>query len=161
MFNPKTAPYAASYYLSAMEDVGASMRIKLADALVASDQDIEEVIARLGREPGAALIVMTDGFTTVHRKTIIAAASRYRIPAVYSVAVSARDGGLMSYGAHVEDLFRRTAGYVDRILRGADPADLPVQLPTRYELIINLKTANALGLKVPQSLLLSADELIE
>src|SRR5262249_32911370 len=107
------------------------------------------------------LVVMPDTFTTVHRAPIILAAARNNVPAVYQGSGFARDGGLLSYGPHPVDLYRRAASYVDRILRGAEPAELPVQLPTKYEMVVNLKTAKALGLTVPQSILLRADEIIE
>jgi putative ABC transport system substrate-binding protein len=104
---------------------------------------------------------MPDVFTTVHRAPIISAAARNNVPAVYSQSYYARDGGLLSYGPDLVDIFRRAASYVDRILRGAKPAELPVQLPTKFEMVVNLKTAKALGLTVPQSILLRADEVIE
>ena len=104
---------------------------------------------------------MPDAFMIVHRAPIISAAARNNVPAVYSLSDFARDGGLLSYGPDQVDIFRRAASYVDRILRGAKPADLPVQLPTKFEMVVNLKTAKALGLTVPQSILLRADEVIE
>ena len=127
---------------------------------VHSDAEIETAIESLGREQGG-LFGYTDSFMTGHRATIIAAAARNKVPAVYYNPVFAREGGLMSYAPSFTDIFRGAAGYVDRILRGDKPADLPVQLPTRNELVINLKTAKALGLTVPQTLLVSADEVIE
>jgi putative ABC transport system substrate-binding protein len=102
-----------------------------------------------------------DAFTVVHRASIISAAARNNVPAVYSAASYARGGGLLSYGANGVDLFRRAASYVDRILRGAKPGDLPVQFPTKFEMIVNRKTANALGLAIPPSIMLRADEVIE
>jgi putative ABC transport system substrate-binding protein len=118
-------------------------------------------IIALGREPGGGLVVMPDVFTTVHRAPIISAAARNNVPTVYYESPFARDGGLLSYGVDRVDLFRRAATYVDRILRGAKPAELPVQLPTKFEMAVNLKTAKALGLAVPPSILLRADEMIE
>jgi putative ABC transport system substrate-binding protein len=115
----------------------------------------------LGREPGAGLVVMTDAFMPVHRAPIILQASRNNIPTVYPQSVFARDGGLLSYGPNRADLFRRSASYVDRILRGAKPADLPVQLPTKFEMALNLTTAKALGLTIPETLLATADEVIQ
>ena len=104
---------------------------------------------------------MPDTFMLGHRAPIILAAARNKVPAVYRLSVFARDGGLLSYGVDVSDLYRRAANYVDRILRGAKPGDLPVQFPAKYEMVVNLKTAKALGLTVPQSILLRADEVIE
>src|SRR6516164_457257 len=113
------------------------------------------------REPGSGLVVMPDGFLGEHRAPLILAAARNNLPAVYWGSVFARDGGLLSYGPDQVDIFRRAATYVDGILRGEKPGDLPVQLPTKYEMVVNLKTAKALGLTVPQSFLLRADEVIE
>ena len=116
----------------------------------------------LGREPGGDLVVMPDGgFTSTHRAAIISAAARNNVPAVYVASYYARDGGLLSYGPDGIESYRRAATYVDRILRGEKPGDLPVQFPTKFEMVVNLKTAKALGLTVPQSILLSADEVIE
>jgi putative ABC transport system substrate-binding protein len=112
-------------------------------------------------EPGSGLVVMPDIFTNTHRTVIILAAARANVPAVYGLSDYARDGGLLSYGFDPVDTWRRAASYVDRILRGAKPGDLPVQFPTKFEMAVNLKTAKALGLTVPQSILLRADEIIE
>jgi putative ABC transport system substrate-binding protein len=130
-------------------------------APVHSDGEIETAIIALGREPGGGLVVIPDSFTLAHRVSIISAAARNKVPAVYSLSEFARDGGLLSYGPDLVDISRRAATYVDRILRGAKPAELPVQLPIKYEMAVNLKTATALGLTVPQSILLAADEVIE
>ena len=130
-------------------------------APVHSDVDIETAIIALGREPGGGLVVIPDVFTQVHRVPIILAAARNNVPAVYWASEYARDGGLLSYGVDRVDIIRRTASYVDRILRGAKPGDLPVQFPTKFEMVVNRKTANALGLAVPPSILLRADEVIE
>jgi putative ABC transport system substrate-binding protein len=115
----------------------------------------------LGRQPGGCLVVMPNIFMDVHRATIIPLAARNHVPAVYFARGFSRDGGLLSYGPDFADIFRRSASYVDRILRGAMPADLPVQFPTKFELVINLKTANALGLTIPETLLATADEVIQ
>jgi putative tryptophan/tyrosine transport system substrate-binding protein len=128
---------------------------------VHSDLEIETAIIALGREPRSGLVIPPDVFTTGHRAPIISAAARNNVPAVYFLSDFARGGGLLSYGIDLVDTFRRAATYVDRILRGAKPAELPVQLPTKFEMVVNLKTAKALGLTVPQSILLSADEVIE
>ena len=123
--------------------------------------DIEKEIAKLGTVANSALIVLPDNFTTVHRQTIIELVARWQIPAICSYRYFADEGGLLSYGVDVLDLFRRAPEYVDRILQGAKPADLPVQAPRKFELVINLKAANALGLVVPRIMLAGADSLIE
>jgi putative ABC transport system substrate-binding protein len=123
--------------------------------------EAEEAIAKLGREPGGGLIVPPDAFTIVHNKLLVRLAQQHRVPAVYSYRISSAQGGLMSYGPDPFDNFRRSASYVDRILKGEKPADLPVQNPVNYELVINLKTAKALGLTVPDTLLARADEVVE
>jgi putative ABC transport system substrate-binding protein len=159
MFNPDlvtAAPYVASF-----ETAARSLKVVPITAPVHSDVDIETAIIALGREPGGGLFVMPDAFTAVHRMPIISAAARNNVPAIYWQSVFAREGGLLSYGANSGDTFARAASYVDRILRGAKPGDLPVQFPTKFEMVLNLKTAKALGLTVPQSILLSADEVIE
>jgi putative ABC transport system substrate-binding protein len=159
MFNPDTA--TASVYMPAFEKAARSLKIVPIIALVHSDVEIEAAIIALGCEPGGGLIAMPDPFMTVHRAAIISAAARHNVPAVYSLSFFARDGGLLSYGIDQVENWRRAATYVDRILRGEKPGDLPVQFPTKFEMAINLKTAKALGLTVPQSILLSADEVIE
>jgi putative ABC transport system substrate-binding protein len=130
-------------------------------APVYSDGEIETAIIALGRELGGGLVVMPDAFTFAHRASIISAAARNNVPAVYYFSSYARDGGLLSYGTDRVDAYRRAATYVDRILRGAKPGDLPVQFPVKYEMIVNLKTARTLGLAVPSSILVRADEVIE
>jgi putative ABC transport system substrate-binding protein len=159
MFNPDTAPVSA--YVPSFETAARSLKVVPIIAPVHSDIEIETAINALGREPGGGLVVMLDAFTTVHRAPIISAAGRNNIPAVYYESVFARDGGLLSYGVDPVDRWRRAATYVDRILRGEKPGDLPVQLPTKFEMVVNLKTAKALGLAVPPSILLRADEVIE
>jgi putative ABC transport system substrate-binding protein len=138
-----------------------SLKVAPIFAPVHSDVEIEAAIIALGREPGGGLVVVPDPFMTAHRAQIISAAARSNVPAVYSQSAFARDGGLLSYGIDRVDTFRRAASYVDRILRGQKPGDLPVQLPTKYEMVLNLKTAKALGIAVPQSIVLRADEVIE
>jgi putative ABC transport system substrate-binding protein len=159
MFNPDTSP--VSTYMPSLETAARSLKVEPIIAPVHSDVEIEAAINALGREPGGGLVVMPDVFTIVHRVPITLAAARNNVPAVYSDSYYARDGGLLSYGPDLVDIFRRTATYVDRILRGAKPGDLPVQFPTKIEMVVNLKTAKALGLTVPQSILLRADEVIE
>ena len=130
-------------------------------AAVRDAADIERRLAAFAREPNGALIVLGSPVTLQHRQTIIAASARHRLPAVYPLRVFTVNGGLMSYGADVADSYKRAASYVDRILRGAKVAELPVQAPTKYELVLNLKTAKTLGLNVSPSLLARADEIIE
>jgi putative ABC transport system substrate-binding protein len=161
MFNPDMAPGRGSYYLPAFEAAARSLKVAPIAAPVHSDAEIETVITSLGREPGGGLVLMPDNFNNVHRASIIAHAARNNVPAVYFAALFARDGGLLSYGSNGPDIFRRAASYVDRILRGEKPAELPVQLPVKFEMALNANTAKALGLTVPQSILLSADEVVE
>lgn len=160
MFNPDTAPVSA--YMSSLASAARSLKVEPIIARVHSDAEIEAAIIALGREPGGGLVVLPDIFVTTHRASIISAAARNSVPAIYSSSPTfGKDGGLLSYGMDQVDTFRRAATYVDRILRGAKPGDLPVQLPTKFEMVVNLKTAKALGLTVPQSILLRADEVIE
>jgi putative ABC transport system substrate-binding protein len=161
MFNPDTAPGGGSYYLPAFEAAARSLKVAPIAAPVHSDAEIEMVITSLGREPGGGVVVSTDAFMAVHRAPVILQAARNNVPAVYQTSVFAKDGGLLSYGPDRVDIFRRSASYVDRILRGAKPADLPVQLPIKFEMFLNAKTAKALGLAVPPSILQRADEVIE
>jgi putative tryptophan/tyrosine transport system substrate-binding protein len=158
MFNPDTSPVSA---LPSIETAARTLKVEPNTALVHGDLDIEAAIIALGREPAAGLVVLPDVFTFAHRARIILAAARNNVPAVYPLSEFVRDGGLLSYGLDTEYSSRLAATYVDRILRGAKPGDLPVQLPTKFEMVVNLKTAKALGLAVPQSVLLRADELIE
>jgi putative ABC transport system substrate-binding protein len=159
MFNPDTNPDL--HLMPSFEAAAQSLKVTPVVAPVHSDAEIETAIVSLGREPGGGLVALTDPFTIAHRASIISAAARNNVPAVYAVSDFVKDGGLLSYGVDPVDLFRRAATYVDRILRGAKPGDLPVQFPTKYEMVVNLKTARALGLTVQQSILLRADEVIE
>jgi putative tryptophan/tyrosine transport system substrate-binding protein len=159
MFNPDFP--APSTYMPSVETAARSLKVELIPAPVHSDAEIETAIIALGREPGRGLVVVPDGFTGAHHAAIISAAARNNIPAAYFASDLVREGGLLSYGPDSVDRFRRAATYVDRILRGEKPGDLPVQFPTKYELVVNLKTAKALGLTVPQSILLRADEVIQ
>jgi putative tryptophan/tyrosine transport system substrate-binding protein len=161
IFNPDTAPYVNSLFMPVFETAAKSFNIAPITAPVHSDAEIETVITSVGREPGGALFVAPDSFMTNHRATIISLAARNHLPAVYGPPVLARDGGLVSYSADFQDNFRRSAQYVNSILRGAKPSELPVQTPVKYLLIINLKTAKALGITVPQTLRVAADEVIE
>jgi putative ABC transport system substrate-binding protein len=159
MFNPNTAP--VSTYMPSFEMAARSLKVVPIIAPVQSDVEIETAIVALGREQGGGLVVPPDAFAITHRAPIISAAARNNVPAFYGQSAFARDGGLLSYGVDVVDLFRRAATYVDRILRGEKPGELPLQFPTKFKMVLNLKTAKALGLTVPQSLLLRADEVIE
>jgi putative ABC transport system substrate-binding protein len=159
MFNPDTAP--VSTYLPSLEMAARSFKVAPIIAPVHSDVEIEGAITTLGHDPGAALVVMPDIFALVHRAPIISAAALKNVPAVYGQSDFVRDGGLLYYGVDRVDIWRRAATYVDRILRGAKPGDLPVQFPTKFEMAVNLKAAKALGLAVPPSILLRADEVIE
>jgi putative ABC transport system substrate-binding protein len=160
MFNPDGL--TASLYLPSLETAARSLKVEPIIATVHSDVEIETTIIGLGREPGGGLVVMPDIFMIAHRAPIISAAARNNVPAVHWLSAFARDGGLLSYGPDFVDIYRRAATYVDRILRGAKPAELPVQLPDKNsKMVVNLKTARALGLTVPPSLLARADEVIE
>src|SRR5262249_16488402 len=143
------------------ETAAQSLKIAPITAPVHSDAEIETAIIALGREPGGGLVVMPDAFTGAHRAPIILAAARNHVPAVYSNSVFARDARLLSYGPDPVATVRRAATYVDRILRGEKPGDLPVQFPTKFEMAVNLKTAKPLGLAVPPSILVRATEVIE
>ena len=160
IFNPETSTGGTSY-LHAVETAAPLFSVAATGALVHHAGDIELAISSLVREPGGGLIVLPDAFTASHLKQIIELAARYRLPAIYAGRDYANEGGLMTYGTDTIDLYRRAASYVDQILKGANPANLPVQAQTKFGLVINLKTAKALGLTVPPSLLDRADEVIE
>jgi len=161
IFNPDTAPGGGGFFVKSVEASAPSLAAKVISCPVHSDAEIESAIIDLGHEPGGGLIVMLDVFTAVHRPTIISQALANRVPTIFPWRFGATDGGLVSYGVDVADLHRRAAAYVDRILKGTKPADLPVQQPTKFELVINLKTAKALGIEVSPTLLATADEIIE
>jgi putative ABC transport system substrate-binding protein len=161
IFNPNTAPDGGSFFLGPFASLARSFAVEPIAAPVSDDAEIETAFASIGREPGGGMIVMPDAFTTVHRKMIIEQAALRRLPVVYPYHYQVVEGGLMAYGVDTVDLLRRAAPYVDRILKGEKPADLPVQAPTKFELVINLKTAKGLGLTVPPALLARAGELIE
>jgi len=160
IFNPETAPYY-EMYLRSIEAATAAIAVELIAVQVRSKIDIKNVIRQVGSELDGGLFVLPDSHNVVHRKLIIELAAEYRLPAIYYFRYFASDGGLIAYGPNEMDIFVRTASYVDRILKGASPSDLPVQQPTKFELVINLKTAKALGLNVPDRLLALADEVIE
>jgi putative ABC transport system substrate-binding protein len=152
---------AGSPEFGAIQTVAASLGLEVIPISVREQSEIERAVAGFAASPNSGLIVTGGASNTSHRQLIITLAQRHRLPAVYSDRVDVANGGLVSYGPNRFDQYRRAAGYVDRILKGEQPADLPVQAPTKYELAINLKTAKALGLDVPQSLLARADEVIE
>jgi putative tryptophan/tyrosine transport system substrate-binding protein len=160
LFNPTTTPYYPAYLRSfeATRPVGSA---KVSAAPVTSSEEIESVVAGLAREPGGSLIASADPFNAVHRATILEATQRHALPAISAYRQLTREGGLVSYAPDFADIFERSAGYVDRILKGENPADLPVQTPTKFEMAVNLKTAKALGLTVPAILQATADEVIE
>jgi len=161
MFNPDTAPGSGKYFLDPFQVAARAQGDEPIVVRVRSDAEIEAGLASLGREH-AGLVLMPDTFMAVHQGTVNSAAARNDVPVVGADLPNfAKEGGLLSYGASFPDIFRRAASYVDRLLRGANPADLPVQAPTKYELVINLKTAKALNFEVPPSLLARADEVIE
>jgi putative ABC transport system substrate-binding protein len=160
MFNPDINPVSVDF-MPSFETAARSLKVEAITAPVHDEVEIETAIIALGREPGGGLIFTLDLFVFKHRASIISAATRNNVPAVYAQSEFVKDGGLLSYGVDQVDTYRRAATYIDRILRGAKPADLPVQFPTKFEMAVNLKTAKALGLAVPQSILLGADEVIE
>ena len=161
VFNPETAPGGGSYFLGPFEAAAASFRV---EAIVAPDRDtseLESVFVAQARQPNTGLVVISDFFMIDHRVEVTSLATRYRLPAVYPFRMFTELGGLLSYGSDLIDNFRRAASYVDRVLRGEKPGELPVQAPVKFELVINLKTAKALGLDVPLHLQQRADEVIE
>jgi putative tryptophan/tyrosine transport system substrate-binding protein len=160
LFNPATVPLFQSFTLS-VQTAAPSFAVKASAAPVHAKDEIEGVIAAQARTPGGSLIVLPDTFNSTNRELIIALAARYGLPAIYNAAYYSELGGLISYGDDRAELFRLAAGYIDRILRGARPADLPIQFPTKFQRVINLKTAKVLCLAIPQTLLATADKVIE
>jgi putative ABC transport system substrate-binding protein len=160
MFNPDTYPYY-TIHLRSFETVARTLSLELTAAPVRSPEEIDEVVAQLGRQPGSALLVTPDPYLVVHRGAVVRAAGQYRVPATYSYRQHVQEGGLMSYGADTVDIFKRSASYIDRILKGTIPADLPAQAPVKFEIAINLRSAKALGVDIPPNLLALADEVIE
>jgi putative ABC transport system substrate-binding protein len=160
LYNPQTAPFAR-YYLDTFRAASSTLAIEAIDAPVHSTEEVEAFMTKLADEAGAGLFVMSDTSMVVYRKTIYSAAERYRLPTIYPYRVFAAEGGLMSYGVDVADLLRGAASYIDRILRGEKPNELAVQQPTRFELVVNAKTAKMLGLTIPTSMLVAAEEVIE
>jgi putative tryptophan/tyrosine transport system substrate-binding protein len=158
MFNPDTGPFARLYFLPSFEVAARSLRLLSIVAPVRSDAEIETVMASLGDELGSGLVVITDAFVASHHALIISLAARNSVPAVFRNSEFVRDGALLSCGPDIRDDFRRAASYVDRILRGEKPADLPVQPLVKFEMALNAKTAKALDLTIPTNLLVRADE---
>jgi putative tryptophan/tyrosine transport system substrate-binding protein len=161
IFDPDTAPGGGTYYLPAFEAAARTLNVAAISAPVHSDAEIEMVISSLGRESGGGLVVMASAFAVVHRASIISLGARHNIPVVFAISEAAKEGALLSYGPDNGDIFRRAVAYVDRILHGEKPADLPVQLPVKFKMALNLKTASALRLTIPPALLATADEVIE
>jgi len=160
MFNPDATPSAVAFSHSA-QAAAQQLAVQVVAAPVRAPSDIEELMTMLGRQPGAGLILPGDTFTSFHRKLIIALSAHHQLPAIYAFRYFPAEGGLVSYGLDTIDQYRQAAVYVDRILRGEKPADLPVQQPTKFELILNLRIAHALGLTIPPPILARADEVIE
>jgi len=160
VFNPQTAPFADLFWRP-IEAAAPSFAVVPTSVGPLTFAELERMVDVFAREPNGGLIVLPDVSTLNYRDGVIGLAARHRLPAVFPERIFATSGGLLSYGSDVSDVFRRAAGYVDRILKGEKPADLPVQSPTKYELVINLKTAKALGLEIPPMLLARADEVIE
>ena len=161
LFNPSTAPGGGWAYVQVAEGVASSFAVQIVGTPAAAGEEIERVLDRVARERNSGLIVVPDAFTSAHAELIVARAAHGRLPALYPLRLFATAGGLLSYGIDSIGPFRQAGSYVDRILKGEKPADLPVQTPTKYELVINLKTARALGLELPATLLARADEVIE
>jgi putative ABC transport system substrate-binding protein len=160
LFNPPTSPYAQRFF-EPLKGAASSIGVEAVASPVDDQADVETVIARFAHEPDGGLIVLPSAFMLAHRDSIIAPAERYRLPAIYPFRYYAEGGGLISYGSVPSDAYRQAATYIDQILRGAKPADLPVQMSAKFELVVNLKTAKAIGLKIPESFLVRADKVIE
>ena len=160
MFNPVSSPYSPLYYQS-IAAAGPKFGVKTTTELVREPADIERIMARLGGEPDSGVILSADAFLYTNNNLIVELAKRHRLPAIHGSPGTAADGGLLYYCVDIVDLWRKATAYADRVLRGEKPADLPVQQPTKFEMTINLKTAKALGLTVPNTLLVSADGIIE
>jgi len=161
MYNPNSVPDAGKFFSRPFIASATKLKVRPITAEVHDPSEIENALVKLGRESGSGLVLVPDNFMSVHRDLIISLTTQFRIPAIYPYRYFAEAGGLVSYGVHAIDQFRRASEYVSRILRGAKPADLPVQAPTKFELVINLRTAEALGLVIPKILLAGADAVIE
>lgn len=161
MFDPKMAPGGGAYYRRLVEEAAPSAGVRVIATTVHGPADIERAFGALTREPNGGLLVLPDVTTVTHRKVTISLAARHRLPAIYPTDYFVNEGGLISYGVDYLELYRQAASYVDRILRGAKPSELPVQGPSKFALVVNLKTARTIGLPIPQSVLLLADRVIE
>ncbi len=161
LFNPQTSPGGGSFYSRQIEAAAATFAMQPIPMPLRNATEIEPAIIEFARNSNSGLVILSDPFVVTHRELVMGLAARHRLPAIYPFRYIARAGGLVSYGVDMGDSYRRVATYVDRILRGAKPADLPVEAPTKFELVINLKTAKALGIDIPPSLLARADEVIE
>jgi putative tryptophan/tyrosine transport system substrate-binding protein len=161
LFNPATAPYATEFFLKPIKTAASSLAVEAITVPVGDNSDMESVIAKQAGTPNGSLLALPDSFMDVHRTEVTSLAARYHLPAVYPFHQFCEAGGLLSYGNDQIDNYRRAAAYVDRILRGAKPRELPVQAPVKFKLVINQKAANALGLTVPPSLITRADEVID
>ena len=161
MYNPNSVPDSGTFFSGAFMEAAAQYKVRAIIAQVHDPAEIENTIRKLSGETGSGVVLVPDNFTTVHRELIISLTAQFRIPAIYPYRYFAEAGGLLSYGVDAVDLFRRASEYVSRILRGARPADLPVQAPTKFELVVSLGTAKTLGLVIPRILLAGADQVIE
>jgi putative tryptophan/tyrosine transport system substrate-binding protein len=161
MYNPRTAPGGGAYYMGLIKRAADTFQVGTIPTLIDNGDAIDAAFQTLARETDTGLLVVPDATTTANRARIVALAARLRVPAIYPFRFFADEGGLVAYGIEVGDVYRRAAAYMDRILRGATPAELPVQAPTKFELVINLKTAKALGLTIPLIMQMTADEAIE
>jgi putative tryptophan/tyrosine transport system substrate-binding protein len=160
MFNPETAAYY-DQFLPSFEEDARRHAVAVTAARVRSDAEIDAAVGSLAAAPVGGLIVPPDTYTLVHREQIMKAAAQHRVPVIYSYRQHVKEGGLMSYGPETADIFRRSAAYIDRVFKGANPGELPAQAPAKFELAVNLKTATALGLTLPPTLLALADEVVE
>jgi|SRR5262245_18697732 len=161
LFNPDTAPEGGSYFFGPFKAAAPHLGVEASAAPVRSTPELESVIADYGRDPNGGLMIMPDGFLNSHRTEITSLASHYRVPAIYPYRFYTEIGGLLSYGNDLLDNYRRAASYIDRILKGEKPSELPIQVPVKFNLVVNMKTARMLGIGIPESFLLRADEVIE
>jgi putative tryptophan/tyrosine transport system substrate-binding protein len=161
LFNPSTAPTAGEYFLPSFQEASRSLGMEAISSPVHNPEEIESALAAIAKEPGGELVVMPDTYIAVNRNLIIKLVTQNRTPAIYPYRYFVADGGMISYGVNAPDIFRRAAEYISRIIKGEKPADLPVQVPVKFELFINRRAFRALGLTIPQALLATADEVIE